>query len=126
MSMNSTDKSKSTANQLAGELFDNAIVPLAERRGRAAVREYFPLAGEPGATTYFNEPTLSSMQPADFDFPGDGTADGMLDALHELWTEQGESGLAALVPQLKQIAAALRNEPAEANGDVSIFCYTMY
>ncbi len=122
--MSSTDEEH--ARGLAGALFDEVIRPLAEARRVAGQQAYFPLAGDAGAKSYFEEPILGVMQPADFEFPGGGTADGLVDTLSALWTAEGETGLAAMAPRLKEIAEALRQEAAEGDGTVSILCYTMF
>ena len=122
--MSSTDLDR--ARSLAGALFDEVVIPLAEARKVAGQQAFFPLAGEAGATTYYEEPVLRTMQPADFEFPGGGTAEGLIDALATSWTAEGETGLAAMAPRLKEIAAALKEEAAEGDGSVSILCYTMY
>jgi hypothetical protein len=116
--MNSTER----VDALALALFDEAIVPLAEARRAAGLEDYFPLAPDPDATSYFEQPAVASMQPSDFAFPGDGAADGLIDALAAFWSEP----LAALAPALKDIAAALRDEAAQSDGSVDVFCYTMF
>src|SRR5215470_12980406 len=92
--MNSTDEDR--ARTLAGALFDEVVAPLAEARKAAGKQAYFPLAGSPGAKSYFEEPILRSMAPADFEFPGGGTTEGLVEALAELWTSEGEMALAAM------------------------------
>jgi hypothetical protein len=66
------------------------------------------------------------MQPADFEFPGGGSAAGLIDALTAYWAAQGETQLAAMAPRLHEIAEALRDEAAEGDGTVSVLCYTMF
>lgn len=122
--MSSTDEDR--ARRLAGALFDELVTPLAEARKVAGKQAYFPLAGEAGAKTYYEEPVLRAMQPGDFEFPGGGTAEGLVDALAASWAAEGETDLAAMAPRLKEIAAALREEAAEGDGSVSILCYTMF
>ena len=122
--MSSTDTDR--ARQLAGALFDEAVKPLADARKAAGEQPYFPTIPEAGAKSYFTQPALRVMQSGDFEFPGGGTAEGLIDALAAYWTAQGESGLAAMTPKLKEIAEALREEAAEGDGSVSILCYTMF
>jgi hypothetical protein len=122
--MSSTDENR--ARRLATELFDAVVTPLAQSRQVAGKQAYFPLAAEAGAKSYFEEPILRVMQPADFEFPGGGTAETLVDALAASWTAAGESGLAAMAPALKEIAGALRQEALEGDGSVSILCYTMF
>ncbi|MBX7165040.1 MAG: hypothetical protein K1X74_01705 [Pirellulales bacterium] len=122
--MSSTEVDRTRA--LAGALFDEVIVPLAARRKAAGQQAYFPLAGEPGAKTYYEQPLLGKMQPADFEFPGGGTPEGLLEALARYWQGQGETDLAAMVPRLKEIATAVADAAHADDGSVSILCYTMF
>jgi hypothetical protein len=111
---------------LAGALYDEVVSPLAEARKTAGKQEYFSLSRESGAGSYYQEPVLRVMKPEDFEFPGGGTAAGLIDALAAAWTAEGETNLAAMAPQLQQIADTLKAEAAEGDGSVSIFCYTMF
>lgn len=122
--MSSTDEDR--VRTLAGALYDEVVVPLAEARRAAGKQPYFPLGGEPGAESYHVRPLARAMEPADFEFPGGGTAEGLIDALAAYWAAAGEPGLAAMAPRLKEIAELLREEAAESDGDVSILCYTMF
>lgn len=110
------------ATALAHALFDEVIAPAAAA-GKAG---YFPLAGEPERTTYFLQPSAPQLTPADFDFPGGGDADGLIEALVKHWTTQGEDLLATSGQGLKEIIAALRAEAVESQGDVDPYCYTMF
>ncbi len=122
--MSSTDEDH--ARKLAGALFDDVVAPLAESQRAAGKEAYFPLAGEAGAKSYYAAPMLRTMQPADYEFPGGGTAEGLVEALAQSWAVEGETGLAAMAPRLKEIAEALREEAVEGDGSVSILCYTMF
>ncbi len=122
--MSSTDGDR--ARRLAAALFDEVVTPLALSRRASGKQAYFPLAAEAGAKSYYETPIARVMQPADFEFPGHGTAEMLVDPLTASWTAEGESGLAALAPALKEIAAALREEAIEGDGTVSILCYTMF
>jgi hypothetical protein len=77
--MGSTDKDR--ARSSVDALFEEIVAPLAQARRAAGLPAYFPLAGEAGAKSYFQEPALGVMRPEDFQFPGDGTAEGLIDAL---------------------------------------------
>ena len=94
--MSSTDEDR--ARTLAGKLFDEIVMPLAEARRTAGKQTYFPFAGEAGAKSYFEPPIVRVMRPADFEFPGDGTDAGLVDALAASWSAEGETGLAAMAP----------------------------
>jgi hypothetical protein len=120
--MSSTEREE-RARQLAGALFDEVVAPLAAARQAAGCQPYFPIAGEAGVESYYVTPMA---QAADFEFPGGGTAEGLIDALAALWTSQGETALASMAPRLKEIAEALKEEVVESDGNVSIFCYTMF
>ncbi len=122
--MSSTDDDRS--RRLTGALFDEVVAPLAASRRAAGMQAYFPLAGEPGAMSYYVVPTVRVMQTADFELPGGGTPEGLVDALAERWTAEGETGLATMAARLKAIAEALQREVVESDGSVSIFCYTMF
>lgn len=111
---------------IAGNLFDQVIVPLAKSRKAAGRQPYFPLAGERGVKSYFEEPEVRAMGPADFEFPGGGTATGLVDALAGTWQREGEAGLVELAPGLKQLAETLSVDSDEGDGSVDIKCYTIF
>ena len=114
------------ANELAGALFDKVVVPLAAARESSGQRPYFERSGEPGAETYFEPATTPVMLPLDFEFPGSGTPEGLVDALVSYWTEQGDDGLASLAEGLKELARVYRKEDLKSNGTVDVLCYTMF
>ena len=122
--MNSTDTDR--GRTLAGKLYNDALVPLAESRRAAGEEAYFPTARELGVKTYYNEVSPRTMSPADFEFPGGGDIDGFVKALAASWTAEGETALAAMAPRLKEIAIVLQAEADEGDGDISILCYTMF
>lgn len=121
--MNPTEK---PARQASGALFDEGVLSLALARKGLGEQSYFPLSGDPGRESYFENPAICVMAPADFEFPGGGTPEGLVDALEAFWTAEGEAGLAAMAPRLREIATELRREATEADGEVSILCYTMF
>ena len=114
------------ARELAARLFDEQVCPLAEARRTGDQKPFFASAPCAQLASYYDPPTSRVMQPADFEFPGGGTAGGLIDALAARWLGEGESGLAAMAPTLKEIAAALAKEAAERDGTISILCYTMF
>lgn len=122
--MSSTEVDRARA--LAGALFDETVTPLAASRADAGAPQYFATAAEASEASYYQEPLLRVMQPADFEFPGGGSATGLIDALTAYWSSQGETELAALAPRLHKIAEALKEEAAEGDGTVSVLCYTMF
>lgn len=111
---------------MAEALFEEAVVPLAEARRARGAPDYFPKSADPEARTYFESPACARMTAADFEFPGGGTPDGLVDALAAHWHDRGDEDLADLVPRLKAIAAALAIAPVASEGDVDILCYTMF
>ena len=98
----------------------------ATARQAAGRPPFFQRSGDAGATSYFERPSVTVMRPADVEFPGGGTAEGLIDALAALWTAEGETGLAAMAPRLKEIASALKEEAEQGDGSVDILCYTMF
>lgn len=122
--MSSTNENR--ADGLAVALLEDVVLPLTAKREAEGAPAYFPLSGDTSEATYYGPPTRSVMKPEDFDLPGGGVPDGLIDALAAHWTAQGETGLVAMIPQMKEIAAALTEEANEADGDVDILCYTMF
>jgi hypothetical protein len=59
-------------------------------------------------------------------YPGDGTSDGLIDALENYWSDRGELDLAAITPKLKEFAKAHAAEVERSDGKVDIFVYTMF
>jgi len=117
--MSSTEEGLST--RLAGALFDEVVV--AHSTGAA----YFPLRRDAAVASYFEAPDVRAMSAADFELPGNGEPDGLIDALVAYWKAQGETELAgAMAERLKPIAAALREETANDDGSVDILCYTLF
>ena len=111
---------------LSGTLFDDVLTPLAHARRAAGERPYFPAGREAQVDSYFVTSSITTMRAADFEFPGGGNADGLIDALAEYWTAQGDAVLAVEAPRMKTIAAALRAEAVQDDGSVDIFCYTLF
>ena len=122
--MSSTEIAASA--RLASELFDRVLAPLASARQACGANGYFEVARASGAGSYFSTPAVPVMEAADFEFPGGGTADGLIDALIAYWGRSGDAELCALAPGMKQIAAALQEEAVENDGSVSVFCYAMF
>jgi hypothetical protein len=123
--MSSTETS--SVDDLARSLFDTTVVPIAAARQTASAAPYFPTAPDPALDSYFVPVTAArSGAPQAVDFPGGGEAAGLIEALAASWTAGGHADLAALAPGLRQIAAAMDAERGEENGDVDIYCYTMF
>lgn len=124
MSQTETQVDRSTS--LSGALFDEVLVPVAAARNAAGAAPYFPAWSDAAATTYFERSSVRRMSPADFEFPGGGTAAGLIDAMAAYWLAQGETALAAAAPRLKAISEALSDEAVADDGSVDIFCYTLF
>ena len=122
--MSQTDVERST--RLSGTLFDEVLLPLAGARKAVSAAPYFPKWRDAQASTYFEPSDITSMAAADFEFPGGGTPEGLIEALATYWLAQGDTALAASAPQLRAIAAALRDESVDDDGSVDIFCYTLF
>jgi hypothetical protein len=112
--------------ELAGALFDEVLVPLADARRGSGAPPFFPLKEEASRASYFVAPALKAMSPADFELKVGGKSEALIDALATYWSKRGETGLAAMAPRLKQLADALGDEAAENDGKVDILCYTLF
>ena len=124
--MNQTDKPADRSTTLSGALFDEVLAASANARRDAGARPYFPVWRDGSATSYFTRSGVSVMSAADFEFPGGGRAEGLVEALTSFWRAEGETALAGAGPRLKAIADALRDEAASDDGSVDIFCYTLF
>ena len=122
--MNSIETGLST--RLAAELFDQVLVPLALKRRDRGAPAYFPAGRERDPASYFSAPATRMMKAADFELPGQGTAEGLIAALGAFWQNSGETDLCALIPAMMKIATALQDEAVESDGTVSVFCYAMF
>ena len=112
--------------RLSGMLFDDVLIPLARARRAAGAPPYFPLGPDAQVDSYFDASSVRTMGAADFEFPGGGNAEGLIDALAMYWTTRGDAVLAATAPRLNAIAGALRDEAVQDDGTVDIFCYTLF
>jgi|GEM_PF-3020673 len=110
----------------SGALFDEVLRPLAIAKRNAGVEPYFSSGRDATVVSYFVPPGVMSMTPADFEFPGAGGAEGLINALVTHWAEEGESVLATIAPRLNEIAGALSQAAVHDDGSVDIFCYTLF
>ena len=100
--------------ELAGALFDDVLTPLANAKREAGAEPYFALGRDDGLASYFVRPAVTSMRPADFEFPGDGGSEGLIEALVAHWTREGEAELAAtalLALDLTEASLKVRTGP---------------
>lgn len=119
------NQTKSEHAELAGLLFDEALNPLAFVKRKAGAQPYFSLGRDASVTSYFVH-SVTSMKPADFEFPGGGSTEGLIQALVAHWTQEGEPALAAIAPRLAAIADAISKAAIRDDGSIDIFCYTLF
>ena len=124
--MSLTDARVDQSTSLSESVFDEVLVPASHARAAAGAAPYFPAWRDTAAQTYFERSSVRTMSPTDFEFPGGGTALGLIDAIAAYWLAQGEVALSAAAPRLKAIADALREEAVADDGSVDIFCYTLF
>ncbi|MES2932837.1 MAG: hypothetical protein V4805_05050 [Pseudomonadota bacterium] len=122
--MNQTNTARSA--HLAGAIFDEVLVPLAQARRSDGAHDYFPRWHEANASSYFLPPSLSVMSLADFEMQGAGTPEELVERLTAYWVAQDEPALAGMATRLKEVADALGEEAANNDGNVSILCYTLF
>ncbi|MBA3913638.1 MAG: hypothetical protein H0X25_07230 [Acidobacteriales bacterium] len=112
--------------RLAYSLFDEVLAPLACDKRQAGASPYFPAGPDPTAASYFLPSPVRKMTPTEFQFPGGGSASGLIADLAKHWSEEGEVVLAAITPRLTAIADALSQAAASQDGSIDIFCYTLF
>nr|WHW29212.1 hypothetical protein [uncultured bacterium] len=121
--MNPTDEP--TWDELAGALFDEVIVPLAQARRDASIAAFGSAERDAGMATYFSEPGAPSISGTEFATSW-GDAAGLVEALLVHWNDLGDSDLQVLGPRFIEIAERLAEEPAESDGSVDVLCYTLF
>jgi hypothetical protein len=124
--MKRTESQAERSTSLSHGLFDEVLVRLAHARRDANAAPYFPPWRDGATSSYFTPSSVGAMSPRDFEFPGGGTVEGLVDALTAFWTLEREPALAGAGPWLKAIANALRDEAQADDGNVDIFCYTLF
>ena len=122
--MSSTEPSPS--ERLARQVFDRIIMPLAQARRSSGAPAYFPRTRNQDPDTYFSRPAVTRMEPPDFAFAGQGTAEGLIRETIAYWHQSGDADLCVLADMMAKTASALREEAAESDGTVNIFCYAMF
>lgn len=110
---------------IASGIFDDILVGFSAGEGASPGRER-GFGDVPPPETYFEPPLLPSGSSGIIAFPGDGAPEGLVEALIAHWTSSGDAALAAAAPRLRALVAALRAEGGELDGDVDIFCYTLF
>lgn len=122
--MNPTETT-TTWEHLAGALFDEVVVPLAEARRRRGAADYFPRHRDATAATYFVEPGVRTVDQSLLEI-SDPDPTSLVDALTSMWRAQGDVDLEPLVPHLRDLAAALADESMPDDGTVDPLCYTLF
>ena len=104
--------------------FFDKLLPLA-RRIHSENRIYFPTGFDPIARSYYMSRKKTSMDKADFELTSCYSTDGLRQYLHEMWTDQGDSELAALACEMSHLADLLYQIEDETE-EVSPFIYVMF
>jgi hypothetical protein len=110
--------------KLAADIFEEVLVPAAlDERARGT--SFFPLRPDPEAESYYAEPTRRVMAAPDFELRAGDSIAGFIEELAALWAGEGHTELAALAPQLAELAEEM-GEQEEGTEDVSAFMYVMF
>ena len=123
--MSQTEEKVSRSAKLSAAFFDEVLLPLAKARRAANAAPYFPAARDEQVESYFERASDASGL-ADFEFPGGGTPEGLIEAVSAFWRADGEVALAASASRLAAIADALRDEATADDGSVDALCYTLF
>lgn len=99
-------------------------MPLAEKL-RSEGQAFFPVKGDPNATTYYIKRDKTTMAPEDFEVVGCDAVESFREALIDLWRSQGHPQLTGLAPGLSRLAESL-HQVEEQNEEVSPFIYVMF
>jgi hypothetical protein len=121
----SSSSTESDLDRQAEQIFNDCLVPLAERLRRRTA-ERLPLGVAADLASYYVAPARPAMRAADFECDATDSPEAFLAALSELWAAQGCQDLTRLCEALRQIAAALRQEPPVEGEEISPFIYAMY
>ena len=120
MSLIRSDRTSSSVRKF----FLKELIPLAEQL-RGEGKAFFPVKGDPGATTYYIQRDKTTMTPEDFEVVGCDAVEGFEEALIDLWRSQGYPQLTALAPTLSRLARSLYHVE-EQTEEVSPFIYVMF
>jgi hypothetical protein len=121
--MSITAKSPLTDRRLE-RFFRTQLLAVAQqyrREGRSL------LAGnpDPAQPTYFHRRSKTRMTKADFESGSCCTTDELVEALRQMWQQEGLAELAELAPQLAKFAEQLKQMQPDTE-EVSPFVYAMY
>jgi len=82
---------------------------------------------QPAAASFFTRPEAGRMDATVLEALGIGGREDVLRAAAALWRSRGEDGLAALAPQLTELAALLAQMPRDAgDGKLRDDLYVMF
>lgn len=107
------------------EFFRERLVPAgAAMKKRSGT--LFPLGADASATSYFIPRRVTRMEKSDFETLGTASPETLARDLAAMWNRAGVPELAALAPEMADLARAAREAETEQEGDVSPFVYAMY
>ncbi len=109
---------------LAGDFFDEVLLPWARSQPE---RRFFPLGAEPGAESYFTEPSRRVMTPVDFVLRGAESRAEFIDELMAMWRRQGDDDLTAMRERLAELAEKMTAaDSEESETELPAFIYAMF
>ena len=123
--MNSTNEAQLAA--VMGELFDEVLLPLAERM-RAEGRRAFPLAPDVSWLSYYNKRRRSAMSHDDFSSACCADSGELARRLAACWHALGRHELAGQAARFGAAAALARPlmVEGEASAELSPYVYAMF
>jgi hypothetical protein len=120
----STATKNATHDRRLEKFFRNELLAVAHRyecEGRSL------LAGnpDPQLASYYMPRPQTKLTKSDFEQGACRTPDELIEALADMWREQGYAELSRLAPQMGQFAERLKETQQETD-EVSPFVYVMY
>lgn len=90
-------------------------------------QRFFPLGAEPGAESYFTEPSRRVMTPDDFVLRGAESRAEFVDELMAIWRRQGDDDLTTMREPLAQLAEKMTApDGEESETELPAFIYAMF
>jgi hypothetical protein len=126
-SIESTCGGNDEVGEQLGALFDELLMPMAQRMREAGV-DVFPRAPDVSWLSYYVRRKRSAMQPADFSSASCGDVDQFEQRLAAHWQGLGRRELAAQAGRFAAIARAAQQAQAQlpAQGELSPYVYAMF